>query len=179
LPPEVQIVDCVELPKLLPINGNAQATPSIASIVISARYRAELHVLQDSLLVGQTASSAALVEALTTGIEELMNSEHLIAPVSEANSSKKNTRDKKAQGRTEKNIRPGITSLKLLSRPNDEPPALEFEIVTGAAGHTKPTDLLELLCPALNLNWRVTRLELLTQPSINFSSDALTHLNSI
>jgi len=173
LPPEVQIVDCVELPKLLPINGNAQATPSIASIVTSARYRAELHVLQDSLLVGQTASSADLVEALTTGIEELMNSEHLIAPVSETNSSKKNTRDKNAQGRSlekVKNIRPGITSLKLLSRPNDEPPTLEFEMVTGAAGHTKPTDLLGLLCPALNLNWRVTRLELLTQPSINFST---------
>ncbi len=185
LPPEVQIIDCVELPKLLPINGNAQATPSIASMVTSARYRAELHVLQDSLLnlssasdssTRPNASTSEMVEAIKLSIDELMESEHLYALVPEADpKAKTKGKNKDAQG---KNLRPGIISLNLVSSAlNDDRKtlALEFEIATGSgfkdgtSGHIKPTDLLALICPTLNLSWRVTRCELVTQPAIHFS----------
>lgn len=191
LPPEVQIIDCVELPKLLPINGNAQATPSIASMVTSARYRAELHVLQDSLLnlepasdspARPNASTSEIVEALKQGIHELMESEHLFAPVPEADpKAKTKAKNKDAQG---KNLKPGIISLNLVSSAlNDDRNtlAIEFVIATGSglkdgsSGHIKPTDLLALICPTLNLSWRVTRCELITQPGIHFSRlDAAT-----
>jgi hypothetical protein len=207
LPPEVQIVGSVELPKLPPINGDAQATPSIASLVTAARYRAELHVLQDSLLnldtslssaADKKASTAALVEALKIGIKELIDSEHLYAPVQEASATASRSSKEKIKNKNKnpqgKDIRPGLLSLKLVSPSDDqiktehlknEAPTLEFEIATGSGtglngvGHIKPTDLLALLCPTLNLNWRITRLEVLTQPSINFSNVRSHNLNSI
>lgn len=209
LPPEVQIVGSVELPKLPPINGDAQATPSIASLVTAARYRAELHVLQDSLLnldaslssaADKKASTAALVEALKIGIKELIDSEHLYAPVQEASATASRSSKEKIKNKNKnpqgKDIRPGLLSLTLVSAGdksektqtehlNNEAPTLEFEIATGSGtglngvGHIKPTDLLALLCPTLNLNWRITRLEVLTQPSINFSNVRSHNLNSI
>jgi hypothetical protein len=91
-----------------------------------------------------------------------MESEHLYAQGQDAdlNQSKKN-----AQG---KDIRPGIYSVRLLSDSSENQglPIIEFEIATGSQGHIKPTDVLgqiSVRCPALKLNWRITRLELLTQ----------------
>jgi radical SAM-linked protein len=158
LPAEVQIIDCQLVP---PPGPHAPAAPSVASLVRAARYRAVLLPLPGNCRPLPTAS-ADLAAELESAVKAVMESEHLYAQGQDAdlNQSKKN-----AQG---KDIRPGIYSVRLLSDSSENQglPIIEFEIATGSQGHIKPTDVLgqiSVRCPALKLNWRITRLELLTQ----------------
>lgn len=158
LPAEVQIGDCLLVPKPGP---NCPAAPSVASLVRTARYRASLLPLSATL--EPLSASVDLVAELEQAIETILASEHLYAQGSEIQSQDQNQNWKKSQKNTQgKDIRPGVHSIRLLSASaeNQGLPTIEFEIATGSQGHIKPTDVLGLLCPALKLNWRITRLEL-------------------
>lgn len=156
LPPEVQIVDCLDMNKKnseAEINVPPVGKTSLASIVALARYRAT--PLADSL-----ASVSAMTE-MKESIEKILSAEHLYAPVKEAvedKSQKRSESNAKPATESGKDLRPLIHEIKLLDK--EQGPVIEFTVATGSNGHLKPQDLLELLCPYA---MQVTRLELLTR----------------
>jgi len=93
-----------------------------------------------------------------------LNSQSLIVYAKEA-SADKSALDKKfsnqgdSQTKKGKEIRPLIHQIKLLTK--EDGLAILLELATGSKGHLKPTDVLELICPDAQLNWRITRLAFL------------------
>jgi radical SAM family uncharacterized protein/radical SAM-linked protein len=158
LPPEVQVVEAAIAP--------GSKDQALAQIVAAASYEAKL--LPYSRAANgdvTTLDPASFKDALEKEVERLLNSQSLIVYAKEA-ADKKPGFDKRISHQGEdqpkkgKEIRPLIHQIKLL--PKEDGLAIFLELATGAKGHLKPTDVLELICPDAQLNWRITRLEFLS-----------------
>lgn len=168
LPPEVQVVEAAIAP-----GGKDQA---LQQIVAAASYEARL-LPYNSAKSGAVSilDPASVKDAIANEIERLLNSPSLTVYPKEAQTDKSSL-DKKLstqgdeQPKKGKEIRPLIHQIKLLTK--DDGLAILLELATGSKGHLKPNDVLELICPDAQLNWRITRLGFLTQ---SFETIKLRH----
>jgi radical SAM family uncharacterized protein/radical SAM-linked protein len=151
LPPEVQVVDACVAP--------GSKDQALNQIVVASSYEARLL----PRLISPPVVDAAV---LTAEVERLLNSSSLLVYAKDKDSQspvleKKFSTEGDSPTKKGKEIRPLIHQIKLLQK--DDGLALLLELATGPKGHLKPTDLLELICPEAQLNWRITRLALLAQ----------------
>ena len=156
LPPEVQVVDAAIAP-----GAKDQA---LNQIVAAATYEARLLPILHNLNTTEKVSS--MKETLAQEIERLLNSPSLLVYAKETGSDRTASNKKFSnQGDTAtkkgKEIRPLIYQIKLLNETKEDGLTVLLELATGSKGHLKPTDVLELICPEAQLNWRITRTALL------------------
>lgn len=143
-----QLPDQVQLTAARTLAG--KTVNSLASVLASARYRAELVQLDCH---GQ--SNEDFCAQIEQRIEHVLSQESLlVTPHSEPEANKG------AKATTPRDVRPGIYSLQAASR---SPLTVEFRIAHGSQMHVKPSDVLGFLSPpdtVPQLVWRITRLDL-------------------
>ncbi|MBS2005861.1 MAG: TIGR03960 family B12-binding radical SAM protein [Cyanobacteria bacterium SZAS TMP-1] len=162
LPPEVQIVAAMIAP------GKDQA---LNQIVAAASYEARL-LPSNTAVFGDVSRAlldkSSIKDTLTREVERILNSESLLVYGKEKEARAESpVLDKKLSNEGElpkqkgKEIRPLIHRIELLTK--EDGLALLLELATGSKGHLKPLDVLDLICPEAQLNWRITRLSFMTQ----------------
>lgn len=141
LPPEIQVTRARTIGK---------AAAALATLVVSAKYRA--------FPAPAASGQAGLpdLSQLSGKVAELLAKDELLAE--EGATTNGATGGSQLKETKRKNIRPGILSIKVIEEPTT---GLEFELATGPALHTKPSDLLAHI--NANVSWRITRLELFAE----------------
>lgn len=137
LPPEVRIVDVVSVAE--------KPADSLAALMDTAVYRLEL---LSGNMPGVNFESR---------FKEMLESKELVITVSKKSRSKSEIETKN------RDIRPGIISLKKLDDTKNCSVTLEFKLATNSSLHVKPSEVLELLSGSeadSKTRWRIIRLDL-------------------
>jgi radical SAM family uncharacterized protein/radical SAM-linked protein len=142
LPPEVQVVEAGIAP--------GSKDQALTQVLAAASYEARLLFKKD------------VTEAdIAASIDSLLGSESLIVM------DKKSASEGERSQKKGKEIRSLIHSINISTNNENKVSeetdgiAIELVLATGAKGHLKPTDVLDLICPEAHLNWRITRTALL------------------
>lgn len=154
LPPEVQILEARILEQ--------KSTASLAALLSSARYKAEL-VRIDGEGQAIDMDEDALRLIMQEQVQSVLASETLVTAAADQTSHANPTT-------SSRDVRPGLLALQLVGI---APISVEFELAHGSKLHVKPAELLSFLQPASlgqPLVWRVTRLELKAEGSSLFDS---------
>jgi len=163
LPPEVQIVAAMIAP------GKDQ---SLNQIVAASTYEAKLLPSNNAVFSDVSRAlpdKSSIKDILAVEVERLLNSQSLLVySKDKGDRAESPVLDNKLsnqgdlQPKKGKEIRPLIHRIELLTETKTNGLALLLELATGSKGHLKPQDVLDLICPEAQLNWRITRLAFLT-----------------